>query len=61
MKAVLKAVPINGPTHCYHLIYSEKVRKMAHRGGFEPSKIAILPTYNTHRRDKYAHGRGHVP
>ena len=40
-------VPINGPTHCYHLIYSEKVRKMAHRGGFEPAKIAILPITHT--------------
>ena len=29
---VPKAVPINGPTHWYNLIYSEKVRKMAHRG-----------------------------
>ena len=35
---------MNGPTHCYHLVYSEKVRKMAHRVGLEPSKIAILPT-----------------
>ncbi|MAJ95654.1 MAG: hypothetical protein CMH01_09005 [Marinovum sp.] len=25
------AAPINGPTHCYYLIYSEKVSKMAHR------------------------------
>ena len=48
--AFSKAVPINGPPHCYHLIYSEKVRKMAHRGGFEPAKIAILPI--THGRDK---------
>ena len=34
---------------------------MAHRGGFEPSKLAILPTYHTHGRDKHAHGRAHVP
>jgi len=32
MKAVPKAVPINAPTHCYHWIYSEKVKKMVHRG-----------------------------
>ena len=28
----MKAVPINGPTRCYSYFYSEKVRKMAHRG-----------------------------
>ena len=34
---------------------------MAHRGRFKTSKLAILPTYHTHGRDKHAHGRAHVP
>ena len=28
---------------------------MAHRGGFESSKLAILPTYHTQGRDRHAH------
>ena len=40
-RVVPKAVPKNGPTHCYHLIYSENWVKMAHRGG------GSYPDYST--------------
>jgi len=34
---------------------------MAHRGRFKTSKLAILPTYNTHGRDKHTRGRADAP